>query len=173
MLFGSGWMPQQSERLTYRLFRPEDKTELAKMLTDDSMTRAAGFPAIHTAGELDDFFCALTRDNAALAVLLGQHLVGFVHVHDHFPGIPRFADKACVMLGFMIAPAYQGKGYATEAAGYITRFLKTRYDDVFAGCFEDNPASRAVIEKPGFRFLTQHEIDFKRIGKRVVMDYYI
>jgi RimJ/RimL family protein N-acetyltransferase len=61
---------------------------------------------------------------------------------------PRQAE-----IGFTIAPAYQGQGYATEAAGLLLGYLfgvrgKHR---VTANCDARNLASAAVLERLGLR----------------------
>lgn len=69
-------------------------------------------------------------------------------------------------LGYWLAPALWNKGLATEAAHHVLLFA---YDTlglhkVTVGCFEQNVASRRVIEKLGFRHVGRHEDDVWRDG---------
>jgi len=62
-------------------------------------------------------------------------------------------DPQQAEIGFTIAPAYQGQGYATEAAGLLLGYLfgargKHR---VTANCDARNLASAAVLERLGLR----------------------
>lgn len=58
-----------------------------------------------------------------------------------------------VELGWVIAPAHAGRGYATEAAGELMRFA---FEDlgvrrVVASCFADNTASWKLMARLGMR----------------------
>ncbi len=69
-------------------------------------------------------------------------------------------------LGYWIAPALWGQGYATEAARAVVAF---GFDDlglhkITTRCFAENAASRRVIEKCGFRFVGRLEEDVWRDG---------
>lgn len=55
-------------------------------------------------------------------------------------------------LGYMFAPHAQGRGFATEAARALLRhsFQTKSITAVLAAVFDDNQASRRVLEKLGF-----------------------
>jgi RimJ/RimL family protein N-acetyltransferase len=66
---------------------------------------------------------------------------------------PDAGDPRQAEIGFTIAPPFQGKGYATEAAGLLLGYLfgargKHR---VTASCDARNLASAAVLERLGLR----------------------
>jgi len=58
-----------------------------------------------------------------------------------------------VEIGYGVVPAYQGQGYATEAAGAVVDGALRRpgVARVVACCLRDNAASRRVLEKLGLR----------------------
>jgi len=58
-----------------------------------------------------------------------------------------------VEIGYGVVPAYQGQGYATEAAGAVVDGALHRpgVARVVACCLRDNAASRRVLEKLGLR----------------------
>lgn len=62
-------------------------------------------------------------------------------------------DPSVVELGYGVNPAYQRRGYATEAArtlvGWATR--EPRISHIMATCLDDNLASIRVLENAGFR----------------------
>ncbi len=63
---------------------------------------------------------------------------------------PASADGA-VELGYWIARAHWGQGYATEAGRAVLEIARTLgYACVFASHFNDNPASGQVLRKLGF-----------------------
>ncbi|WP_205649345.1 GNAT family N-acetyltransferase [Agromyces sp. LHK192] len=93
--------------------------------------------------------------HTAVAVLDGTVVgTGSLRVHD---GIGQFDGDAWrrseAELGYLIAPAYAGKGYATAIARTL---LELAFDElglhrVTAGCFADNVASWRVMERLGMR----------------------
>ena len=53
-------------------------------------------------------------------------------------------------IGYWIAPFFWGLGIATEAAKSVVGYARSRGDGrVWAGAFEDNPASQNVLRKLG------------------------
>ena len=56
-------------------------------------------------------------------------------------------------LGYWLGKKYWGRGYTTEAVKLILRFAfeKLKLHRVYAHLFEENIASRRVLEKTGFR----------------------
>ena len=59
-----------------------------------------------------------------------------------------------VEIGYSILPAYQRKGYATEAAGALTRNAFTKGVKVVAAhTLENDPASGGVLLKNGFQLV--------------------
>jgi ribosomal-protein-alanine N-acetyltransferase len=78
-----------------------------------------------------------------------------------FKGKPDW--HGMVELGYGIAPGYQGRGYATEAAARLIdwAFLQPQVTMVTAECLFDNFASRRVLVKLGMT-RTGREGDYDR-----------
>lgn len=59
-------------------------------------------------------------------------------------------------LGYWVAPPHWGRGLCTEATRAVVGFgfAALGLHKVMVGCFEEKDASRRVIEKVGFRFLS-------------------
>ena len=89
-----------SERLSYRLLSPEDKTALREILSKKSVTEPAGFLPAESAEEFDRFFAGLTRYNTGIAILRENELIGYIHVSKYVPDLPEYRGKNCVSLGF-------------------------------------------------------------------------
>lgn len=85
---------------------------------------------------------------AAIEKSTGDFL-GWFAFHPEEGGIP---DN--VALGYRLRKAAWGKGYATEGARALIRkgFLEFGVRRVFATTYQDNLASRRVMEKAGLRF---------------------
>jgi len=69
-------------------------------------------------------------------------------------------------LGYWMARPFQGKGLATEAVRNVTRwtFETLGLHKILVSCFDENMASRRVIEKCGFRLLSRQDEDMWRDG---------
>jgi tagatose 1,6-diphosphate aldolase len=58
-------------------------------------------------------------------------------------------------IGFEIAEAFRGHGYAWQACRAIAPFVRSVYKEVTITCDPDNPASRRTIERLGARFVDE------------------
>lgn len=70
-------------------------------------------------------------------------------------GFTRFhCESDCAEIGYVIHPAFWGRGIATEAVGEVIRFGFQRLDlnRIEAKFMEGNEASRRVMEKNGMKF---------------------
>lgn len=67
--------------------------------------------------------------------------------HRRFKGAPIAPD-----LGFGLLPAFQGKGFASEAAAALVRWFQEEkgQTEFFAFCDPDNEGSKAVLRRIGF-----------------------
>ena len=70
-----------------------------------------------------------------------------------FKGPPD--DDGVVEIAYGIAPGYQGRGLATEAAGALVAFALERVDvtSIRAHTLPENNASSRVLAKSGFQYL--------------------
>ena len=150
----------QTARLTIRPFTREmmiaalDAPAVAGALL--GLRVAAGWPNDAERGALAFLTNQIERDPA----LADWQMQIFIQTEEEiiigtggFKGRP---DKTgMVDLGYGIAPAYQGQGYATEAgAGLIAwAFAQPGVRRVFADCLATNPASARVLAKLGLRQL--------------------
>lgn len=114
-------------------------------------------------------------------VIQNDILPGFVQSYEHSPGFGVFAaiekesgeflgwfafrpkDAAHpddVALGYRLRRAVWGRGYATEGACALIRkgFIGSGVQRVFATTYQDNLASRRVMEKAGLRFVRAYRL---------------
>jgi RimJ/RimL family protein N-acetyltransferase len=136
----------RSERLFLRPSFPEDSAAIHACLgADEGLVRnlaRAPWPY-----RLDDAraFAALPQNPHLphfLVTLPGAGVIGSVGIAAH---------ARAPELGYWIARAHWGHGYATEAAGAVLRIARTLgHRELFAGHFVDNPASGRVLQKIGF-----------------------
>lgn len=138
----------RSERLFLRPGWAEDWQELYDLFRDEGIVRnlasapwpynpehARDFAARMEANALPSFFVTLpTQTGSALIGGAGLHRVGQE-----------------IELGYWIARAYWGQGYATEAVEAVLSVARALgHRRIVASHFHDNPASGRVLEKAGF-----------------------
>ena len=162
-----------SQRLSYRLVDKRDFEDLHIMLSDQAVTEPAGFKALNSTDEFRIFFEKLTYNNAAIAILKDNVIIGYIHVNKWNPDLPQFDGKHCVGLGFVIGKQFQNNGYATEALITITAYLKKQFDFCFADHFEGNIASGRVIEKSGYKYIDKYTIYFDELEKNITCISYV
>lgn len=163
----------KSKRLTYRLLCEADKEALSEILSDRSVTEPAGFTPAESKAEFDEFFAELTQYNTGVAILSGDELIGYIHVHKYIPDLPEYIGKKCVSTGFVIGKEYQNKGYGTETLETLTAYLKQNFDYCFVSHFTDNVPSKRVIEKCGYRYLEEYTMFFEDLGKDITLIDYV
>lgn len=88
-----------------------------------------------------------TKFQLAIVLRVEGQLIGTVGIRKEVAKVQK-AD-----LGFEIAPAYWGRGYATEAARAMLAFgfERLRLHRIWASCLAENVASARVLEKLGMR----------------------
>lgn len=147
-----------TERLRLRAHGLDDFTALAQMWADPRVTQyITGQPStgelswarlLRYAGHwalLDFGYWAI--EDRATGVFVGE--LGFADYHREMDppldGVPE--------LGWVLSPAYFGRGYATEAARAATHWGDTHFGAARTACMIDprNVASIRVAEKCGFK----------------------
>ena len=147
-------LPLTSKRLTIRMLRAEHLTSLVEYRNDPEVARFQSWQLPFSEamaerliseqagldGPLDDTWVQLALDVDGTAI--GDVAVG---LHDR----GRQAT-----LGYSIAVAEQGKGYATEALAAVidALFAEPGVHRIVASTDPHNAASRRVLDKLGFRF---------------------
>jgi len=165
----------ETKRLVLRRFTPDDGAHLHALDNDPAVMRYIN-GGTATPWEV-------TRD---------QILPGFLRYDERFPGFGFFAaiekttgdfvgwfvfrptgddpqedDPQEVALGYRFHRAAWGKGYATEgAAALIARgFGEWGVERVIASTYEENAASRRVMEKSGMRHVRSFRYDAEEAGE--------
>jgi RimJ/RimL family protein N-acetyltransferase len=140
----------RTERLLLRPGWIEDATELAHAVAhEDVAYKLARLPWPYTIADAQ-WFLGLERHAADVNFLIflrgggAPELIGGVGIHDDEEGQPE--------IGYWIAPAHWGRGYATEAGRAVIDIarLGLRLPRLVSGHFVDNPSSGRVLRKLGF-----------------------
>jgi len=151
----------RSERLFLRPGWPEDWEEVYKGINDEAVAcNLAQAPWPYTpqaareyASREQDRRCPhflVTLPGASGTRLIGS--VGLARISDEQAGGDSADGDAPVELGYWIARAHWGRGYATEAGRAALAIARTLgHRRIGALQFAENPASARVLKKLGFR----------------------
>jgi RimJ/RimL family protein N-acetyltransferase len=147
-------LPITTPRLTIDRMTPADAPALAAYRSDPEVARYQSWSAPYPLARAEAFVQADAGDVAGepgtgvnLAVRLGGALVGDVYV-----SVPAVAGRPAEV-GVTLAPAHQGRGFATEAVGAVVHLLirAAMVQEVQAFVDARNAPSLALFERLGFR----------------------
>lgn len=146
-----GFTVLETPRLLLRRFQPGDLDAFVAYRADPEVARYQGWEAGYSRARGEEFIgWAATADpdtpgewyQFAIERRQEPRLIGDCGA--------RFDDDA-VEVGFTVAPAYQGQGYATEAVERLLRYIGSRgHREAVAWCDVENAASRRVLERLQF-----------------------
>ena len=168
--FGHGAI--HTPRLTLRPLRRGDWAVLSPILAEPETARPSGFSPV-PAADAPAFCRRLTRQRTALGIVHQGVCIGYVHVQPYKLSEGPYAGADSVSLGFLLGRSYSGRGLGTEMLAAVTAYLARRFDFVFADCFTDNPASRRIIEKNGYRYLENYRMRFDALGEEKDVECFV
>lgn len=146
----------ETRRLWLRWPRVSDTASIAGFASLPQTARmTAAIPHPYPPGEAERFVLKARADNANKTALVlamtqksnGNQTIGLLSA--------TFSAPKEVELGYVLAPAFWGKGLTSEAVKALvaTVFSVTRAERIVANSRTGNPASRRVLEKSGFAFI--------------------
>lgn len=163
---GHGTVELRTERMILRRYHPEDAPELYKEFgTDTEMYRYSGWNPYATPEMAQDtvrgFIENYNDDHFyGWAMESDDVLLGTIGAYD-------YKDDR-IEVGFSIARAYWGQGYATEALKAVLEYLTDHegISCVTAWCASENTGSKRTLEKAGMS-LVKTEKGGLSVGNRV------
>lgn len=99
-------------------------------------------------------YCVHQRKKT-FAIERGGKVIGSLGIEKYDEEkLPEFSDKSGRELGFVLSKSYWGNGYMAEAVRAVIDYLfrQVGLDFIACGYFTDNPQSKRVQEKCGFKF---------------------
>jgi len=148
----------QTARLQLRQWRDADKAPFAALNADPEVMKF--FPSTLDRAASD---AAAERYRAQIAAhgwgfwaverKDGGEFIGFVGLNPVPPELPFSAAEPRVEIGWRLARAHWGRGYATEAAraALAVGFEQLGLEEIVSFTAESNHRSRAVMERLGMR----------------------
>ena len=154
-------------KIKLRSFIPEDRERILDILTNDRVNRTYMLPDYEKREDALPLFQRLTE--------LSHHPGRFVRCITREEDAIGFLNDVEIKdgrieLGYVIHPDYHNRGYMTCALKTaIQELLESGYVCVICGAFEENRASRRVMEKCGMEKSEQtDEIDYRGKTHRCV-----
>ena len=148
-----------TERLRLRRFRRSDAALIELYCSDPRVARMTErIPHPYPPGLAESFIQRVasgTTGETGWAIDAGEEaengLIGTIMLRLPEPGVAR--------IGYWLAPAYWGTGYASEAADAVIGFAaESGLREVLARVFQDNPASVKVLMRAGFSYTGDGEV---------------
>jgi RimJ/RimL family protein N-acetyltransferase len=161
---------RRGETVELRTTEKADAEFLQRIVNDPRVRTGLGsFEPINGPAEEEWIESLGDRDGVHFVVAVDGDAVGTIGLDD-LNEVWGTAE-----LGYMIAPAHWGHGYATDATRAICgyAFEERRIEKVVAKAYETNPASCRVLEKAGFEregrlrreaFVDGERVDVVRFG---------
>lgn len=139
----------QTERLALKPYKPEDIERIVAFFLNEEIAETFVIPNYQNKlqyYELADkvIACSQVEDDT--------HLEYGIYREDILIGTVNDCgfDDETIEIGYLIHPDYQGNGYATEVLNTIIAEVRDMgFKKVIAGFFEENIASKRVMEKCG------------------------
>jgi RimJ/RimL family protein N-acetyltransferase len=157
----------ETERLILRRWRDEDVEPFAALNADQTAMRF--MPSVSTRAETEAMVGRILAHFEAHGFGLWAVEVPGVAPFIGFVGMQRPSFEAhftpCVEIGWRLAPAHWGKGYATEAARAVLRqgFENLTLDQIVSMTVPANKPSWSVMERIGMTRDPTDDFDHPRL----------
>lgn len=148
-------LPIETPELLLRKFRPEDGEGLYAYLSDPETVYFEPYGPLTR-----EQACAEAQARAQSRCFVAVERAGVLIGHLYFA-----VNGDCAELGYVFSPAYQGHGYATQAArALMNAAFSAGLQRVTAECALENPRSWHLLERLGMRRVseTPHNVCFKQ-----------
>ena len=157
----------QASQITLKAVFPKDKDLALPLLQNKEIAKTYMMPDFKDEEAVVKLFEAFRRlsedpDRFVYGIYFEDRLVGFLNETGK--------TEEDLELGYFIDPAYWNRGFATEALkGSIGALFLMGYSSVTAAFFEENIASKRVMEKCGMAPLGKEEfIEYRGVKHRCV-----
>ncbi len=163
----------ETKRLWLRWPRVQDAAAIERLAGVKEVAEMTGtVPHPYPKGEAERFVFAARKGNATGQSL--QLTIAPRNAPEKFIGLigARMKSAEHADMGYWLGQPHWGQGFCTEAAHAMVDaiFSYTEVTEMTASARVTNPASRNVIEKCGFQFVSSDMADAPARGGRVAVD---
>lgn len=160
----------RTERLIIKSFALEDEDAVIRLFIEDEVKKTYMVPDFESRQQAVKLFERMRE----LSFLRTRYVRGIYLLDNIFIGVVNDVgvEEGKIEVGYALLPEFQGQGYGTEMlTAVIEKLFEKGYKEVLAGAFEENVASRRVMEKAGMHLIElEEEIEYR--GKRHRCVYY-
>lgn len=150
----------QTQRLVLKAFDECDRQAMLDIFFNNEVKKTYMIPDFSSAEQAGVLFEKLMHFSRS-----EDHFVYGIYLHDTLIGFVNDCEikDDSIELGYVIAPAYQNRGYATEAVrACIDELFRMGFGHITAGYFQQNTASCRVMQKCGMHKLDlEEDIEYK------------
>lgn len=163
------------------ILRPWEETDLAdfyEYASVEGVGEMAGWNHHRSIDESNDVLQSFMSEKNVFALELksARKVIGSLGLHGSWAnGDERYKDLKVKEIGYVLSKAYWGRGLMPEAVRAVINYCfgTLWLDALTVGHFADNLQSKRVIEKNGFIFAGQTELQVKNLGKTLLENRYI
>lgn len=145
----------KTDRLILKPYEDADQSSLIALYKNDRIKQTYMLPDFTSEEQAVQLFKRMQEltkreDRIDCGIYLGEQVIGFANTVQ--------IEGKQIEIGYVIAPEFQNQGYATEMLQrLIQELFAMGYDEVLTGAFEENLASRRVMEKSGMTLIEMTE----------------
>lgn len=142
----------KTQRLTLHPFCDNDLEDTIEILSNNEIKKTFMLPDFKSREESVKMFYtlkSLSNDKAhfVYGIYFNERLIGFINDVD--------ISGDAIEVGYVIHPSMKNQGFATEMlSASIQELFRIGYSEIKAGFFEENHASRRVMEKCGMKMIS-------------------
>jgi RimJ/RimL family protein N-acetyltransferase len=165
----------ETERLTVRPWRPEDRANFAALTHDPEVMRFVHGGKPYAEDEIDEFFARQRRQLETLDLCMGAMLEKNTGRLIGVAGVQPLGGSGDLEIGWWLARDMWGRGYATEAGrAAMNHVLETlARPRVVAVIDPGNEPSVAVVNRLGFKYDRRYTgVELKHRLPDIVVDLY-
>ena len=161
----------ETKRLLLRAFKPSDLEDFHAYAKIPGVGEKAGWLHHKSLAETQTVLDAFMKQNEVYALELKENnrVIGSLGIHQ------RSDDTVSKEIGYVLSKTYWGQGYMTEAVKRVVAhcFEDLEQEKLYCGHFVENKASKRIIEKVGFTFLTTRKYYSKNMDQHFDECYYV
>ena len=151
----------ETERVIIRPWKKEDLEDFYEYARVDGVGQRAGWNPHASIQESEEILASFIQEKTQYAIELKENdkVIGSIGIEElSLPLDPPYDNYIGRELGYVLSKAYWGKGIMPEAVKRVIQdcFEVEHYDFLLCSHSITNEQSKRVIEKCGFRFLTDH-----------------